>query len=240
MLAVGPELDRVRTHAKSGPTRGSRDFPAPELPREPREPQEKVSTRTKPSTLMRGARGKLALPRPVRPVGLGLRGRDLLSASLHADLPALRLPVERKRRARIVAQFIPLVASGIGEEHETSLVDPLEQDEPDGYLAAACRRCKCHRLIVRNSQAPRIIEPADELRNRVVAAPRHTRNHPIRASSTAINRYQEFESQHWHQRWRLSSWTLRAHSLHHWLFQLIFGEAGLGNGASLGSRELTL
>jgi hypothetical protein len=26
------------------------------------------------------------------------------------------------------------VASGIGEEHETSLVDSLEQDEPDRYL----------------------------------------------------------------------------------------------------------
>jgi hypothetical protein len=91
-----------------------------------------------------------------------------------------------------VAQLIALVASGIGEEHETSLVDSLEQDEPDGDLAAARRRRKCHRLIVWNSQAPRVIEPADELPNRVVAAPRHTRNHPMRAGSTAINRDQEF------------------------------------------------
>src|SRR5271163_324121 len=126
MFAVRPELDRFRTHAKPGPGRRSRDFPTSELPGELREPREKLRARAKPSTLMRHARGKLALPGPGSPVCVGFGTRDLLYASLHAYLPALRLPVLRKRRARIVAQFTPLAASRIGEEHETSLVDCLE------------------------------------------------------------------------------------------------------------------
>ncbi len=135
---------------------------------------------------MRRTRGKLALPRPGCPVRVGLRRRDFLYASLHPDLPALRLPVLCKRRARIVAQLMPLAASGIGEEHETSLVDSFEQNEPDGYLSTARSARKRDRLIVRKSRALRVVEPADEFRNRVVAARRHARNHAMRARSTAI------------------------------------------------------
>jgi hypothetical protein len=59
------------------------------------------------------------------------------------------------------------------------------QDEPDGCLSVERRRRK---LIVRNSHAPRVIELADEFGNRVVAVPRHRRNHAMSASATAINR----------------------------------------------------
>src|ERR1019366_7308531 len=182
MCALRPELDRIRTHAKSSPGRRARDFAASELLGEPRAPRDKFRSRAKPSTLMRSTRSKLALPRPGWPVGVGLRRRDFRHASLDADLPALPLPVECERRERIATQLAPLAASGVGEEHEAALVDSLEQDEPHGCLSVALRRCKRHRFIVRNSRAPRVLEPADELRNRIVTAPHHCRNHAMRAS----------------------------------------------------------
>jgi hypothetical protein len=64
---------------------------------------------------------------------------------------------------------------------------PFQQHEPDRCLSTARRHRKCHRLMVRNSQAPRVIEPADEFRNRIVTAQRHDSNHAMRAISTAIN-----------------------------------------------------
>src|SRR5712692_8487754 len=103
MFAVRPELDRIGTYAKSGPTWRARDFRASELPGEPRKPREKFRARAHPGALTRRARGQPALPRPGGPVRVGLRGRDFLDPSVDADLPALRLPVERERRMRIVA-----------------------------------------------------------------------------------------------------------------------------------------
>src|SRR5580658_6788059 len=107
MFAMRPELDRVRTHAKAGPGRRSRHFPASELPCEAREPSEQLSARAKPGALMRRTRGKLALARPGCPIRVGLLRCDFLYAPLHADLPALRMPVVSKRRARIVPQLTP-------------------------------------------------------------------------------------------------------------------------------------
>src|SRR5260370_42440706 len=141
MFAVRPKLDRVRTHPKPGPARRSRDFVALELPGGPRAPREKFRERAQPSTLMRRACSKLALARPGRPVGIGLRRRDFLDTSLDPDLPALRLPVECERRARIAVQLAPLAASGVGEEHEAALVESLQQNEPHGCLSTA-RRCR--------------------------------------------------------------------------------------------------
>src|SRR5713226_2237977 len=80
---------------------------------------------------------------------------------------------------RIVAQLAPLAATGIGEEYEAALVDSFQQDEADGGLSVARRRRKRHRFVVRDSHAARIVEPSDELRNRVVAAHRHDGNHRI-------------------------------------------------------------
>src|ERR1700736_981255 len=188
MFAMGPEFDRIGTHAKPGPERRARIFAAPILPSEPRDPREKFRARAKASALMRRARRKLALSRAGGPIRVGLRRRNLLYASFDPDLPALRLPVECERPVRIAAQLTPLTASGVGEEHETALVDSLEQDKADGGLPAARRRRKRHRLIVRNSRAPRVLEPADEFRDRVVAVSRHGRNHAMSACSTAINR----------------------------------------------------
>src|ERR1700738_506575 len=111
MCAVRPELDRIRTHAKSSPAQRARNFAAPELPGESRAPREKFRARVKPSTLMRRTSSKLALPRPGWPVRVGLRRRDFLHTSLDAHLPAFRLPVERERRARIAVQLVPLATS---------------------------------------------------------------------------------------------------------------------------------
>jgi hypothetical protein len=188
MFAVRPKLDRVRTHTKPGPVRRSRDFVALEFPGEPRAAREKFRARAKPGTLMRRACRKLALARPGRPVGIGLRRGDFLDASLDPDLPALALPVERERRARIAVQLAPLAASGVGEEHKAALVDSLQENEPHGCLSIARRCRKGHRLIVGNSQAPGVIEPTDELRNRVVAMLRHGCNHAMPVRSIAMNR----------------------------------------------------
>jgi hypothetical protein len=92
----------------------------------------------------------------------------------------------------IAAQLTSLTAPGAGEKHETALVDSLEQDEADGALPVARCRRKRHRLTVRNSCAPRVLEPADEFGNRVVAVPRHGRNYAMPTCSTAINRWKEF------------------------------------------------
>jgi hypothetical protein len=138
--------------------------------------------------LVRCARGKLALPRAGGPIRVGLRKRNFLYAPFDADLPALRLPVKCERHARIAVQLTALTAPGVAEKRETALVDSLEQDKADGGLPAARRRRKRHRLIVRNSRAPRVLEPADEFRDRIVAVPRHGRNHAMPTSSTAINR----------------------------------------------------
>jgi hypothetical protein len=82
------------------------------LPGKPRAPREKFRARVKPSALMRRTRSKLALPRPGSPVRVDLSRRDFLHVSLDTDVPALRLPVECERRARIAAQLAPLAASG--------------------------------------------------------------------------------------------------------------------------------
>ena len=155
MFAMDPEFDRIGTHAKPGPERRSRNFAAPKLPSEQRDPREKLRARAKSSALMRRASGKLAPSRAGGPIRVGLGRGNFLYASFDADLPALRLPVECERPMWIAAQLTPLAASGVGEEHETALVDSLEQDKADGGLPAARRRRKRHRLIVRNSRAAR-------------------------------------------------------------------------------------
>ena len=127
MFAVGPEFDRIRTHAKPGPERRPRNFAAPKLPSEPRDPREKLRARAKSSALMRRARGKLALSRAGGPIRVGLRRRNFLYASFDADLPALRLPVECERPMWIVAQLTPFAAWGVGEKHEAALVDSLSK-----------------------------------------------------------------------------------------------------------------
>ena len=137
MLAVGPEFDRIGTHAKPGPERRARNFATPKLPSEPRDPREKLRGRAKASALMRHPRGKLALSRAGGPIRVGLRRRNFLYRSFDADLPALRLPVECERPVRIASQLTPLAASGVGEKHEAALVDSLEQDEADGAPPAA-------------------------------------------------------------------------------------------------------
>ena len=108
MFAMGPEFDRIGTHAKPGPELRARNLAAPKLPSEPREPREKFRARTKSSALVRRARGKLALSRAGEPIRVGLRRRNFLYASFDADLPALRLPIECERPVRIAAQLTPL------------------------------------------------------------------------------------------------------------------------------------
>src|SRR6266849_1723501 len=155
MFTLGPEFDRIRTHAKPGPERRARNFATPKLPSEPRDPREKFRARAEASALMRRGRGKLALSRAGGPIRVGLRRRNFLYAPFDADLPALRLPVKCERHVRIAAQLTSLTAPGVGEKRETALVDSLEQDKADGGLPAARRGRKRHRLIVRNSLAPR-------------------------------------------------------------------------------------
>ena len=101
---MGPEFDRIRTHAKPGPERRARNFAALKLPSEARDSPEKFRARAKSSVLMRCARGKLALSRAGGPIRVGFSRRDFLYASFDADLPALRLPVECERPVRIAAQ----------------------------------------------------------------------------------------------------------------------------------------
>src|SRR5262249_51552626 len=138
-------------------------------------PSEKLCTGVKSCTLVGCARGELALPRPGRPVGVGLPGADLFHTALDADLPAPGLPVQCERRARIYAQLAALATSRVSEEHQPALVDSLQQDESHRGLAAAHCRGKCHRLVVRNSELPSLIEPANEFCNRIVAPRRHSR-----------------------------------------------------------------
>src|SRR5713101_4211879 len=145
---MGPEFDRIGTHAKPDPEGRARNFAAPKLPSEPRDPREKLRARAKSSALMRRGSGKLAPSRAGGPIRVGLRKRNFLYASFDADLPALRLPVECERPMWIAAQLTPLAASGVGEKHEAALIDSLEQDEADGAPPAARHRSKRHRLIV--------------------------------------------------------------------------------------------
>jgi hypothetical protein len=102
------EREHKNAYTEPGPARRARNFAAPELPGEPRAPREKFRARVKPSALMRRTRSKLALPRPGWPVRVDLSRRDFLHVSLDTDLPALRLPVECERRARIATQLAPL------------------------------------------------------------------------------------------------------------------------------------
>src|SRR5260370_33177859 len=97
MLAVGPEVDCIRTHTNPGPERRARNFAAPKPPSEPRDPRKKLRARAKSSALMRRGRGKLALSRASGPLRVGLGRGNFLSQSLDAELPALRLPVEGER-----------------------------------------------------------------------------------------------------------------------------------------------
>src|ERR1700682_6275293 len=101
MCAMGPEFDRIGTHAKPGPERRARNFATPKLPSEPRDPREKFRARVKASALMGSAGGKLALSRAGGPIRVGLRRRNFLYASFDTDLPALRLPVECERLERM-------------------------------------------------------------------------------------------------------------------------------------------
>ena len=128
----------------------------------------------KSCTLVGRARCKLALPWPGRPVDVGLLRADFLHTAFDADLSALGLPVQCKRRVRIAAQLATLAAARVGEEDEATLVNFFQQDEPNCALATPQRRRKCHRLVVWNSEPPSFIEPANEFYNRIVSALRHS------------------------------------------------------------------
>ncbi len=119
---------------------------------------------------------------------VGFFSRHFFNVSLNAHLPTLWLPVEGERGVRIAPQLAPLATPGVGEEHEAALVDFLEQDEPDGGLPAMRGGRKRDRLIVRNFQTPRLMEPADEFRDRVGGAPRHRPDHELRFASPRMFR----------------------------------------------------
>jgi hypothetical protein len=80
----------------------------------------------------------LAPARARRPVGVGLRARDLFDAALHTYLPARR--VEEHRSPRVLGQLPPFPALVTREEDEAALVGALQQHHPHRRRAVASGR----------------------------------------------------------------------------------------------------
>jgi hypothetical protein len=60
-------------------------------------------------------------------VGVGLSFGDTIDGTAHTHLPVHRLPVEHERGQRLRVQFLPFLAVHVGIEHETALIDPLQE-----------------------------------------------------------------------------------------------------------------
>jgi hypothetical protein len=113
--------------------------------------------------LVRGPGADLALPRPRREIGVGLRRRDGLHRSLDTDLAEQRLPVEAQRRPGMRREVPSLAALGIGVEDEAALVDALQQHDAGRRPAILADRRQRHRMRVARLGLPGLVQPRLEL-----------------------------------------------------------------------------
>ncbi len=166
-VAVLPELPRVRHKPVAEPRLGTRDVAAGEC-----------LFGLGDAALELGPVGyRLALPRRVRtdlrvagPAGeicVGLRRRDVLDASLDANLPAERIPVEEERSARVLLELASLAARRMRVEHETRVVEALDEHHAHRRCTVCARRRERRRLRHAHG-ANCILEPPAELDDRIV------------------------------------------------------------------------
>src|SRR5919197_4585553 len=127
MLAVRPEVDRIRDDPEPGPGRWPRDGPPPVLPSQAPPARDQPRAAGKLRALWGDARRQPTRPRARLPVGVGLARGDGRDPSLDADLPAERVLVEREGRPRVPRQLPSLAAARVGEEDEPAPIRLLQQ-----------------------------------------------------------------------------------------------------------------
>src|SRR4051812_33410582 len=96
VLAVLPELERLRRQAVAAPGLRPLDLLAVELRGQLAHPRLELVARPDRLALPRRERADPAVARPREEDLVGLLGRDALDGSLDAHLPAERMPVEQQ------------------------------------------------------------------------------------------------------------------------------------------------
>src|SRR6185369_6235264 len=129
VVAVLPELDRVRLEHVAAPSFGPGDL----VPgQEPLELGLELVAACDRLALPRGG-GRCPRARGAsRPVRVRLLLRKPSHRSLDPYLPTELPPVEDERRARVLGQLAALAALVAGEEGEAALVGALQQQHPRG------------------------------------------------------------------------------------------------------------
>ena len=160
-----PELDRIRFEHVAAPALGPRHLVAGqellELSLEPVAALDRLA-------LARGGSRGAGAGRARGPIRVGFLRRHPAHRPLDPNLAPERLPVDDERRARVLVELAALAALVAGEEREAALVRALQQEHARGRTPVGVRGRQRHSLRGRHSRSPRLLEPAVELRNRVV------------------------------------------------------------------------
>src|SRR5215471_15837553 len=116
----------------------------------------------------------LGEPRAGREIGVRLSVVDDFDAAAQAHLAAERLPVKGERGSRVEAEFPPFLAVSIGVEHQTALVETLEQHHPHVRQPVRIDGRDRHCVGVDRLRSCRLLEPRREKREGIFRTPEIT------------------------------------------------------------------
>src|SRR5256884_9805943 len=167
VVAMYPELDRLRTHPIAAPVRrqGNRGALVLRGQRGHRILQNAAIWNY--AALWRRPGAELAGQGTVVEIDGRLLGRLLDDRAGDANLPPELRPVDDQRRAWVLREVAPFLAVVVGEEAEAALVDASQQDHPRRRLTRARAGREGHRLGENLARRDRVAEPGIELLQRV-------------------------------------------------------------------------
>lgn len=163
IVAVLPELDRVRRHPVAAPERWKWDVAVAEARRDPLDLGLELGAARHRLALTRRPRAELARARPVSPVRNRLRRVEAAHGAGHPHLAPEIGPVEHQRGPWVRSQVTALVALGVRVEAQAALVEPPEQHHPRRRLTLGCRGGHHHVVCVVAGNAPGLVVPARQL-----------------------------------------------------------------------------
>src|SRR5437016_997024 len=163
VVAMRPELDRLRTHPITAPVRRQRHRGAFVLRGQRGHRVLEHGAVSNHPALWRRPGAQLAGQRAVVEIGDRLLGRLLDNRAGHPHLPPQLRPVDDQRGARVLREVASLLAVVVGEEAEAALVNASQQDHPRRGLTRSRAGGERHRLGENLTRRDRVAEPDVEL-----------------------------------------------------------------------------
>src|SRR5262245_11244012 len=162
VVAVLPELVRLRAQAVAAPVLGPRDVAPFELARELGDGHVELRSVGEHAALFRRRRCELRAAWPRREVGIGLVLAHALDRPLDPHLPAKPRPVEEEGGLRVGLELAALAAAVPGEEDEALGAGAREQHHAHRRRSAGRRRRNRHPIVLAG-----LLVPAPELLERI-------------------------------------------------------------------------